>query len=301
MRLLGDYTFQIVALGSAVLGAISGMVGSYAVLQRQSLLGDAVSHSALAGIALVFLMTGTKVSEHLLVGALAAGVAATLLVLLITRFSRVKFDSALALVMSSFFGLGMVLLTHIQKLPNSNQAGLSRFLFGQASTLLKSDVRTMLIVGAVLLVVTLLFWKEFKLVTFDGAYAKTMGLPVGMIRLLLSAMIVGGIIMGLQTVGIVLMSSMLIAPAVAARQWTNKLGVMVGLSSFFGALAGVLGTLASSLWPKTPTGPATVVVISAIALLSILFAPGRGMVFRQYKRRQHQRALKAGILHEEGM
>lgn len=273
--LLHDYTFQVVALGAALLGMASGMIGSFAVLRRQSLLGDVVSHAALPGIAAVFLMTGTKDTVWLLIGALCSGLTATGFIIGVVRYSRVKFDTALALGMSVFFGLGLVLLTYVQKIPNSNQAGLQRFIFGQAAVLLKSDILVIAITGAALLALTLLFWKEFKLLSFDPEFARSLGLPTRSLNVLLSAMTVAAIIAGLQTVGVILMSAMLVAPAVAARQWTNRLGVMVGLAALFGAVSGVAGTLASSALPKLPAGPAIVVAADVLVLISLALGRAR--------------------------
>lgn len=273
--LLHDYTFQVVALGAALLGMASGLIGSFAVLRRQSLLGDVVSHAALPGIAAVFLMTGTKDTVWLLIGALCSGLTATGFIIGVVRYSRVKFDTALALGMSVFFGLGLVLLTYVQKIPNSNQAGLQRFIFGQAAVLLKSDILVIAITGAALLALTLLFWKEFKLLSFDPEFARSLGLPTRSLNVLLSAMTVAAIIAGLQTVGVILMSAMLVAPAVAARQWTNRLGVMVGLAALFGAVSGVAGTLASSALPKLPAGPAIVVAADILVLISLALGRAR--------------------------
>lgn len=273
--LLHDYTFQVVALGAALLGMASGMIGSFAVLRRQSLLGDVVSHAALPGIAAVFLMTGTKDTVWLLIGALCSGLTATGFIIGVVRYSRVKFDTALALGMSVFFGLGLVLLTYVQKIPNSNQAGLQRFIFGQAAVLLKSDILVIAVTGAVLLALTLLFWKEFKLLSFDPEFARSLGFPTRSLNVLLSAMTVAAIIAGLQTVGVILMSAMLVAPAVAARQWTNRLGVMVGLAALFGAVSGVAGTLASSALPKLPAGPAIVVAADVLVLISLALGRAR--------------------------
>ena len=273
--LLHDYTFQVVALGAALLGMASGLIGSFAVLRRQSLLGDVVSHAALPGIAAVFLMTGTKDTVWFLIGALCSGLTATGFIIGVVRYSRVKFDTALALGMSVFFGLGLVLLTYVQKIPNSNQAGLQRFIFGQAAVLLKSDILVIAITGAALLALTLLFWKEFKLLSFDPEFARSLGLPTRSLNVLLSAMTVAAIIAGLQTVGVILMSAMLVAPAVAARQWTNRLGVMVGLAALFGAVSGVAGTLASSALPKLPAGPAIVVAADVLVLISLALGRAR--------------------------
>lgn len=300
VALTKDYTFQIVALGSALLGLISGVLGSFAVLRKQSLLGDGVSHSALPGVVVSFMVLGSKNSELLLLGALVSGLLATFLIITITRHTRIKFDSALALVMSVFFGLGLVLLTLIQKIPNSNQAGLKRFIFGQASTLLFRDIILMLVCGVFLLLLVILFWKELKLFTFDRDFAHSLGFSPKKINVLLSFMIVLSIIMGLQTVGVILMSALLITPAVAARQWTNKLWIMVVLSAIFGAISGVAGTTASSLIPKLPTGPAIVVCVSTILIVSVLLAPGRGILYQLYQRRRNRLlySLKGGNAHD---
>ncbi|MGL5437907.1 MAG: metal ABC transporter permease [Lachnospiraceae bacterium] len=291
--LLGDYTFQTVALGSALLGIISGVLGSFAMLRRQSLLGDGVSHAALPGVVLAFLLTGSKNTEILLLGALLTGLAAAVLIIAVVRHSRIKFDSALALVMSVFFGLGLMLLTYSQKVPNANQAGLNRFIYGQASTLLRRDITLMVCCGSVLLFLVVLFWKEFKLLCFDPEFAETIGFATGKLNLLLSFLIVLAIIIGLQTVGVVLMSAMLVAPAAAARQWSDRLGVMVTLAAGFGALSGVAGTLLSCAIPGLPTGPVIVVCISVIAVFSLLVAPGRGILYRMYQTGRFRADLKA--------
>lgn len=286
-----DYTLRIVSLGSIFLGIISGVLGSFAVIRKQSLLGDAVSHSALPGIAIAFLMTGTKRTEILLLGALASGLLSTFLILFIIKYSRIKFDSALALVLSVFFGIGMVFLTYIQKIPNANQAGLEKFIFGQASTLLKRDVNIMAWLGSILILLVIIFWKEFKLVSFDAEYAESLGFSTKKVTTLLFAMIVTAIIIGLQTVGVILMSAMLTAPAVAARQWTDKLSVMVILSALFGAIAGVIGTILSSLVTNLPTGPTIVIVISFIVIFSLALAPNRGLVWKYFRDKRNQRAI----------
>lgn len=288
-----DYTLRTVALGAATLGIISGALGTYAVLRKQSLLGDAISHAALPGIALAFLITGSKSTVVLLIGAALAGWFATLKMLAIIKTSRIKEDSALGLVLSVFFGLGLVLLTYIQKLPNSTQAGLEKFLFGQAATLLESDVLTMAVVGVIVMGLTLLFWKEFKILTFDEEFGGSVGLPMRLLDVLLTSLLVIGIVVGLQTVGVVLMSAMIVAPAAAARQWTNRLGLMMALSALFGAIAGVGGAIISSLVPKLPTGPTIVLMISAIVLISLFVAPARGLLWRwlyQLKQRREFRS-----------
>jgi manganese/zinc/iron transport system permease protein len=288
-----DYTLRTVALGAATLGIISGVLGCFAVLRKQSLLGDAISHAALPGIALAFLLTGSKSTVILLIGAAIAGWLATLQMMLIVKTTRIKEDSALGLVLAVFFGFGIVLLTYIQKLPLSTQAGLEKFLFGQAATLMQRDVELMAVTGAVAIAVALLLWKEFKLITFDSEFAGSIGLPVHRLDILLTTLVVIAIVIGLQTVGVVLMSAMIVAPAAAARQWTHKLGVMVLLAGLFGALSGVAGAVISSLAPKIPTGPVIVLCISVVVLFSLVFAPARGLLWQYFQLLKQRQSFRS--------
>lgn len=274
-----DYTFVVVLLGTSLLGWVSGSLGTFAVLRKQSLLGDAISHAALPGICIAFLLTLSKNPLILLLGAMASGWIGTILMTVVVRKTVVKQDAALGIILSVFFGFGLVLLTVIQKLPTASQAGLQNFLFGSASTLLREDVITMTVFGGITLFLLFLYWKEFKLITFDMDYANALGFPVKRLDILLTTLMVMAIVIGLQTVGVVLMSAMIIAPAAAARQWTDRLGLMVLLSAFFGAFSGAMGAFFSSLIAKLPTGPTIVLIMSVIVFFSILFAPNRGMIW----------------------
>jgi manganese/zinc/iron transport system permease protein len=284
--LLFDYTLRTVAAGSAVLGIVSGALGAFAVLRRQALLGDAISHAALPGVVLAFLLTRSKAPLILLAGAGIAGWLGILWVTSITRDTRIKADSALGLVLSVFFGLGLMLLTFTQRLPDARQAGLDTFLFGQAATLLERDVLIMAGLGGAALLLMALFWKEFKLLSFDRDFGISLGLPARGLDTLLISLLVVAIVIGLQAVGVVLMSAMIVAPAAAARQWTDRLGHMVLLSSIFGALAGISGTLISGAASGLSTGPTIVLCASAIVLVSLLFSPHRGLLARWLRQRQ---------------
>lgn len=290
--LFTDYTLRTISLGTAVLGIICGMLGSFAVLRKQSLLGDAISHAALPGIAIAFLITGTKDSTILLLGALVSGLVGTFWIRGITSKTHLKSDTALGLVLSLFFGFGILLLTFIQKQPNANQAGLDKYLFGQAATLLESDVWLMSIVTGISLIVLLLFWKEFKIMLFDAEYTKTLGFNTNFIDILITFFIVVAIVLGLQTVGVVLMSAMLLAPAAAARQWTNSLGIMIFLAAVFGAFSGVTGTAISASYDNLSTGPVIVLVASSVVLISFIFSPTRGLLFREIRFRQNRKDLE---------
>jgi manganese/zinc/iron transport system permease protein len=289
--LFNDYTLRTVALGAAALGATSGALGSFAVLRKQSLLGDAISHAALPGIALAFLLTGSKAPLVLVLGAAVAGWLGTLLVMRIVNATRVKEDSALGIVLSVFFGFGLVLLTYIQKQPNASQAGLDRFLFGQAATLLQRDVVMIATLGGIALGIAALFWKEFKLLSFDPDFAASLGFPVRWIDILLTSVLVLSIVIGLQTVGVVLMSAMVVAPAAAARQWTDRMGRMVVLAGGFGALAGVSGATISSMSQHVPTGPTIVLCLTALVLVSLSLAPNRGLVWESVRQARNRRQL----------
>lgn len=287
-----NYTLRMVALGSGALGIVSGALGSYAVLRKQSLLGDAISHAALPGIAIAYLLTGSKAPLVLILGAGIAGWVATLVMLSIVRTTRVKDDSALGLVLSVFFGLGLMLLTFIQRRPDAGQAGLDRFLFGKAATLLWSDVELMTALGAVALLIVALFWKEFKLLSFDPDFGASLGFPMRLLDVLLTSLLVLAIVIGLQTVGVVLMSAMIVAPAAAARQWTDRLNIMVLLSAVFGAAAGVSGAVLSSQVSRLPTGPTIVLCVSGIVLVSLLLAPNRGLVWNAIRELHNRRQLR---------
>ena len=197
-----DYTLRTITFGTAILGAVTGMLGSFAVLRKESLLGDAISHAALPGIAIAFLITGIKDGNVLLIGALISGLIGTFWIRGIVAKTHLKSDTALGLILSLFFGFGMLLLTFIQKQPDANQAGLDKYLFGQAATLVESDVWMMTISTGVCLFILMLFWKEFKLLLFDKDYTETLGFNTQLIDILITTFIVLAIVLGLQTVGV---------------------------------------------------------------------------------------------------
>ncbi|BBM36394.1 metal ABC transporter permease [Pseudoleptotrichia goodfellowii] len=289
--LVSDYTFRTIAMGCMLLGIVSGVLGCFAILRKQSLLGDAVSHASLPGVCLAFMITHIKNTEILLLGALFIGIVCIGLIYLIQNYTKIKFDSALAFILSVFFGLGLVLLSYLNKLPGANKSGLNRFIFGQASTFVERDVKLMFYTGLLLLAIIILFWKEFKIVSFDAEFARTLGFPSKKIGISISVLIVVTVIIGIQAAGVILISAMIISPAVAARQWTDKLSVMVILSGIFGGFAGLTGTLVSITESNLPTGPVIVLIISLIVIFSILFSPKRGIIFKFSMNRKKRKML----------
>jgi manganese/zinc/iron transport system permease protein len=275
-----DPNTRWVLAGCVLMGVSSGVLGSFALLRRRSLIGDAVAHAALPGVCLAFILTGSRDLASLLVGAVIAGLAGAACVQGITRASRVKEDAALGIVLSVFFGLGIVLLTLIQNTPRSSQAGLDKFIFGQAASLIGRDVHVMAACAVVICVIATVLFKEFKLLCFDPGFARGIGRPTGLLDGLLLLLLVVSVVVGLQAVGVVLMAAMLITPAAAARFWTERLDRMILLAGLYGGTAGAVGTLLSTLAPRMPTGPLIVLAATVIFLLSLLFAPGRGLVAR---------------------
>jgi manganese/zinc/iron transport system permease protein len=291
-----DYTLRNVALGAMVLGVVSGVLGAFAVLRRQALLGDAMSHAALPGVVLAFMLTGTKALLPLMLGALIAGWVGARFISSVVRRTRLKEDTALGIVLSVFFGFGLLLLTYVQRQGNAQQAGLDQFLFGKAAAIVTQDVLEMAVVGVIALAIVALFWKEFKLLSFDPEYTAALGFPVRWLDTLLTTLIVVAIVLCLQTVGVVLMSAMIVAPATAARQWTDKLSTLVLLSALFGTIAGVGGALISATSRGLSTGPVIVLTITAIVVFSILFAPNRGLVWRWVRQAQNRRTLGTAVV-----
>lgn len=269
-----------------ILGATAAMVGSFSFLRKRALIGDAIAHAVLPGVCLSYLMFQSKHPILMLLGAVSTGWMALLSIDAIVRRTKLKTDAAIGLVLSVFFGLGILLLTTIQHSGNASQTGLDKFLFGKAASMVSDD----LIVFGALAIATIsllvIFFKEFVLISFDVNFAKAIGVPVRNMEIVLSSLTVIAVAIGIQAVGVVLMAALLITPAAAARYWTDRVKTMLLLAAIFGALSGLSGSLISYAAPSMPTGPWIVVVISIFAIGSLLFAPKRGIVFRMVTRRR---------------
>lgn len=299
LDLFSDPNARWILLGCMLLGLSSGVIGSFSYLRKQSLMGDALAHAALPGVCIAFMLSGSKSILLFLLGAAIAGFIATFGIGYITRHTRIKQDTALAIVLSVFFGFGTVLLTHIQHSGNSNQSGLDKFLFGQAASMVFYDVVVMALISLFLVGVCSLFYKEFKLLSFDPGFARGLGYPVAILDQLIMFLMVVAVVVGIQAVGIVLMAALLITPAVSARYWTERLGIMVILSGLFGSMSGVVGTFISANGSNLPTGPLTVLASTALFLFSLGFAPNRGLLSKLLRRKAAKR-LYAGELSLSG-
>ncbi|MCM3785948.1 metal ABC transporter permease [Neobacillus mesonae] len=282
--IIADPNVRWILLGSMLLGFSSGLIGSFTYLRKQSLIGDTLAHAALPGICIAFMLSGVKSTFLFMLGALVAGFIATIGISVITRYSRIKQDTALGVVLSVFFGVGIVMLTRIQHGDYGSKSGLDKYMFGQAASMVRSDVYMLLGVSVLLLVVCFLLFKEFKLISFDSGFARGMGYPSALLEQLLLFLTVVAVVAGVQIVGVVLVAALLITPAAAARYWTHSLGIMVCLAGLFGALSGAAGTLISATTPDLPTGPVTVLVITVVFGVSILLAPGRGLLAKKIRK-----------------
>jgi len=272
-----SYTLLVVLQGAVLLGIIAGALGTFVLLRQQSLLGDAISHAALPGIVLMFLCTHSKNPWILLCGGALAGVIGVMCMHYIVARTTLKKDAILGIILSVFFGFGLVLMTVAQKIPTSNQAILSKFLFGNVATLLEQDIIIITILAVIIGIVFTMCWKEITVYVFDPIFTQLIGYVPRTIELVLTILLVLAIVIGLQTVGVVLMSTMLIAPAAAARQWTERLLPMVILAGFFGGCSAVIGVYTSYVIDHVPTGPAIVVAASCIVAISLLCGPRRGV------------------------
>jgi manganese/zinc/iron transport system permease protein len=291
-----SYTNSIVLIGAVILGLTAGVLGSFAVLRERSLVGDALSHAALPGVAIAFIVTGAKDATSLAVGAGIACLVGALLMVAIERTGRIRPDAAIGVVLAGFFSLGVVLLTYLSNFNNASQAGLDTYLFGQAAGLLERDLVVMAGLCAASLALIAIGWRPLKTTLFDPAFAGSVGLPVRTLEVAMTALLVVAIVIGIRTVGAILMVGLLIVPVVVARQLAGRLPRVLALAGVVGALVGATGSLVSQS-AQLPTGPVIVLVGVGAAAAAVLLAPGRGVAWRWRKLlRDRRRALTGATL-----
>jgi manganese/zinc/iron transport system permease protein len=295
--LLREPNVLLVVAGSIILCGMSAIVGCFTFLRKRALIGDAVSHSVLPGVCMAFILTGEKNPLYFLIGAIISGMLSLLIMEGLTRSRQTRPDTAIALMLSVFFGIGIVLLTSIQHSGNASQAGLDKFLFGKAASITFEDIRLFAFSSAGILSIVFIFLRGFTAISFDEEFAVSIGFPVRWLRFALSFLTVWAVSVGIQAVGVVLMSALLITPALAARMWTNSIRFMLFLAMLFGMLSGYLGAFVSYTAPAMPTGPWIVVAATFIAALSMVFAPNRGILAQWFERRKNtNKTLEENIL-----
>lgn len=295
--LLEDYNTRVVLASTTMLGLAAGAVGSFALLRKRALLGDALSHATLPGIGFAFLVVTAaggdgKALPVLLAGAAASGVLGIGAIMFIRRFTRLKEDAALGIVLSVFFGAGIALLDVSQKLQAGNAAGLESFIYGKVASMSAADARWIAAAGAATLACSLLLFKELKLLCFDDAFAAAAGWPVTFLDSVLMALIVGVTIVGLQSVGLILMVSLLVTPAAAARFWVRRMAPLTVIAAGIGAASGFAGAAASAILPRLPSGAIIVLTATVLFGLSMALGTERGVVVRWLRRREANRRIE---------
>ncbi|MEY7973321.1 metal ABC transporter permease [Saccharomonospora xinjiangensis] len=273
------YPDAVVVVGTAVVGFVAGVLGPLAVLRRRSMFGDAMSHGTLAGVAVAFLLTGAKVPEVLLLGATISAALAAFTMIGLERVGKLRPDAAIGVVLSVSLSLGIVLITHVSASGNSNQAGLSDYLLGQTAGMSERDIGLALVVGAVGLAVLVVGFRLLRSAAFDPGFTSVAGMPAWAVDAVSTGSLALAVVLGVRTVGAILMVALLVAPVVAARQVTKRLSALVPLSGAVGAACGALGGVLSGR-AELPAGPVIVLLATGVALLSVVFAPRRGVLAR---------------------
>ena len=280
----GSYTLRVVLAGTILLGVSSGVVGTFMMLRKRSLIGDVVGHAAVPGLAIAYLAGewlvpgGGRNPAWLIAGAFVAGLLGAVSVLVIDRTTRLRSDAALAIVLATFYGFGVALFRVVQQVPNGSAAGLKGYLNGKTASLIASDVWLFAAAAAVLLTVTLLLFKELSLLCFDADFASAEGFPVSVLEVLLTGLVVGVTVLGMQSVGLVLVVATLIIPPTAGRFWTDDIKTLTWLAGAIGGVTAAAGVAWSAAAANTPTGPAIVLCGSAAFVVSLLFGRRRGLV-----------------------
>ena len=286
-----DYSVQVVVMGVIFMGVGCGLMGGFVVTRKLSLFGDTLSHAVLPGIAVGFLWSQSKNSISIIVGAMIAGFLGVFLISLLKKTTKVGLDSALGLVLSGFYAVGICLLTRIQKMEFGNQSGIDRYLFGQITGLSTQDVWAMGISCILIILITTIFYKELLVTGFDHGFARSIGLPVDLLQYFLWMLLAFSVITSLQVVGVILVSALLIIPAATASIITQKMKTLLLYSALLGMVAGIIGSYLSFLGSRLPTGPLIVLTSTLLFILALFFHPENGLLFKWLRLRGKERKI----------
>lgn len=296
-ELLRDHTFRTILLGTSGIGVVAGGLGVFAYLRKQSLASDLVAHAALPGVALAFIFSSAVLGSNkqhqgwLVSGAVLSGLTAVAITNLVASRSRVRLDAAMAVILATFFGLGMLLMHHIHRANYAAKGGLKDFLFGNASVLTREDLVVSFLAAGLALGVLAVCWRQFTVRSFDPNHSQLSGIAGRGVDALMFGCVVVATVIGLRMVGLVLMVAFVVTPPAAARQWTNRLVHMIALSAAIGGIASAVGVYLSILLGNLPTGPVIVLVLFTLFALSLLVAPGRGIIARALTRTRTRRQV----------
>lgn len=289
LTLQSGFNTNAVILGTTLLGIAAGVIGSFALLRKRSLTADALSHATLPGIAGAFLVATSlgysgRSMPLLMLGAAVTGIIGVACIHLILHHSRLKEDAAIGIVLSVFFGIGIVLLSIVQTSSSGSGAGINHYIYGQTAAMTRSDAALMGVIGIFASIIALVMLKEFMVVCFNETFARSTGLPVWFVDSIMLGLVVLITVSGLQAVGLILIVAMIIIPPAAARFWTDRLWRLVLISALIGGLSGYMGASISALFPRKPAGAVIVLVAGSFFAISMLFAPTRGVLADSIRR-----------------
>lgn len=293
------YNVALVMFGAGILGLAAGVTGTFMFLRKRALLSDAISHATLPGLCGGFMVMvalgGTgRALEGLLLGSAISAALGLLAVNFLKSQTRLSEDAAIGAVLSSFFGLGVVMLTLIQNMSAGRQAGLDQLLLGSTAAMLREDAEIIAIGAALVFMVGLILHRAMTLTAFDENFTRALGLNVPLIDAAAMALVLAVTVAGLKIVGLILIVALLIIPPVTARLWSNRAAYIWPIAGAIGGASGLIGAGLSSLAPDLPTGAIIVLVAAGFFLISLLVAPARGVLasamrHRKFQRRVHRR------------
>jgi manganese/zinc/iron transport system permease protein len=290
---LTRYNTLVILVGTGLMGLVAGLVGTFTVLRGRALAGDVFAHATLPGLCIAFIAIQERRLEILLLGAAITGLISMFMVSILTKNARIKDDSALALVLGLFFGIGIVLSRWIQnQTTEGSKAGLDSFLLGKTSGMILADVLLIAVVSVISLLLVVIFYKEMQLMIFDSGFAKATGWPVQWLDLLLMSLVGLVVVAGVPSVGLVLMTSLLVIPAAAARFWTNRLDRMCFVSASIGLISCLNGVIFSTIYENMPTGALMTLSAAVAFIVSAVFAPCRGWLWSEYRRKVQSNEVK---------
>ncbi|MBS5919622.1 MAG: metal ABC transporter permease [Varibaculum cambriense] len=293
----GTYSFRVMTAGAILVGFFAGTLGSLLYVRKQSLVSDVIGHSSIAGIVGAFVIASLMGADGqsilvLTIGATISGLLAVATTNLIAEKSKVGVEAAMAISLAIYYGGGMVALRLLSFSHFSGRSGIAQYLFGNAATMRQIDVLIVAILGFTALLIVVIFWKEIALFAFDPVGAQAAGFSGNLLIAIVTLCTTVGIVIGVKSVGVVLMVAFAIIPAAAARQWTDHLPVLFLLAGAIGALSGGFGSYLAVSIGKVPTGPVIVVILSLVLAISLVFSPHRSLLAYRYRRRRHIQNLK---------
>lgn len=288
--ILLNSNIQWVLFSTMILGIAAGIVGCLTYWKKQSLMSDSLAHGALPGVVFAFLLFQEKNLLVLIIGAAISALIGAFFIQWIQSSTRIKEDTAMGMVLSIFYGFGIMLLTVVNRTVG-NQSGLSGFILGESASMVQRDVWTMLILAVLVITIIFIGFKEWKIYLFDPSFAKGLGLSLKGMKVLYTILLVTVIVIGIQAVGVILIAALLIIPAASARYWTHSFSRMIYISAFIGGVSGGIGTALSALGNGWPTGPFIVIVASVFFIISLFFGKEKGLLVQYWQLKWHRKQV----------